>query len=278
MGSVSKKQVYVIVGAIAFAVGLYFVPTKTEKTSKEEVKEVVVKKESIRFEDHLEKAKKHLNAESLDEINKIEAALSDGNIAKNVLLDSLGRIWDTFKQPMISAHYFELIANAEPNEKNWLNAAYRYFDAFKMAQDSSLRVSLVEKATICYTWVIEINPKNLDAKTDLGVCYTESPQPMKGIMLLREVVKEKPDHENAQLNLGLLSIKSRQFDKAVERFEKVLQINPYNIDVYLYLGEAHLQKGDKTKAIVSFEKYKSVSKDAIAVKEVDLYIEKIKNN
>ncbi len=275
MSSVSKKQIYVITGAIAFLVVLYLAPTKTEKG-----KEVTVnagRKESIRFEDHLDKAKKQIDGESLSEINKLELRLNASNL-KDVLLDSLGRKWDVLNRPLIAAHYFEIIANNEPGEKNWLNAAYRYFDAFKMVRDSSVRADLIDKAISCYTKVIEINPKNLDAKTDLGVCYTESPQPMKGIMMLREVIKEKPDHENAQFNLGLLSIKSRQFDKAVDRFEKVLQINSKNIDAYLYLGEAYLQKGDKAKAIANFEKYKSMSKDASTIKEVDLYLEKIKNN
>ncbi len=277
MGFISKKQIYAIAGAVALSSLLYFAPTKGVKDNKEEEK-VKPLQLPFSFEVQLSDVKKSLSAENLAEINKLEGRLSEHSEIKNVLLDSLGKKWDDLKQPLIAAHYFEQIAIDQSGEKNWLNAAYRYFDAFKMVQDTALRAALVNKAVSCYTKVIEINPGNLDAKTDLGVCYTETPQPMKGIMLLREVVKEKPGHENAQLNLGLLSLKSKQFDKAVDRFEKVLTINPQNIDIYLYLGETYLQKGDKEKAVKAFEKYKSLSKDASAIQEVDRYLVKIKNN
>ena len=69
--------------------------------------------------------------------------------------------------------------------------------------------------------VLAINPDNLDAKTDLGICYAEgTTTPMQGIMLLREVVEKNPG-ANAQFNLGILSVRSGQYDKALERFSKV---------------------------------------------------------
>jgi hypothetical protein len=36
-----------------------------------------------------------------------------------------------------------------------------------------------------------------------GLCYAEgTSEPMKGIMLLREVIEKNPDHENARLQPG----------------------------------------------------------------------------
>ena len=78
-----------------------------------------------------------------------------------------------------------------------------------MTGDSLKRVFFVNKAIDCYKKVIEINPKNYDAKTDLGVCYAEgTSNPMQGILMLREVVQEAPKHVMAQYNLGVLSVKS----------------------------------------------------------------------
>ena len=126
---------------------------------------------------------------------------------------------------------------------------------------------------------MEINPKNLDAKTDLGVCYAEgTSDPMKGISLLREVVVANPKHETAQLNLGFLAVKSGQFDKAIARFDTVLIINPKNTDVYSYLGDVYLRKKNKVKAIEYFEKYKSYLKDTLKISEVDNYIKQVKSS
>src|SRR5205085_11235923 len=148
-------------------------------------------------------------------------------------------MWDRVNMPQISSYYFEKIAQINPGEKTWINAAYRYFDAFRISGDSLLRHMFVDKAISAYKKVIEINPDNLDAKTDLGLCYADGTSaPMQGIMLLREAVEKKPDHEMAQFNLGILSLKSGQNEKAVERFQKVLDINPANKEARFLLGRA----------------------------------------
>ncbi|MBK7682250.1 MAG: tetratricopeptide repeat protein [Bacteroidetes bacterium] len=96
-----------------------------------------------------------------------------------------------------------------------------------MANDSMIQSLLVGKAITNYQKVLELNPNNLNAKTDLGACYADgTSEPMKGIMLLRDVVAADPNHEMAQYNLGMLSVKSGQLDKAIERFQKVPEINP----------------------------------------------------
>ena len=129
-----------------------------------------------------------------------------------------------------------------------------------------------------YNKVLEINPKNLNAKTDLGILYAEaSPEPMKGITLLREVVAEDPLHENAQMNLGFLSMKSGQYDKAIERFNQVLKINSSRIDMHVYIGEAYLQKGDSENAIRNYEIFKNLSNDQEMNQQIDNYIKEIRN-
>jgi tetratricopeptide (TPR) repeat protein len=279
MKFVSQKQTFAIAAAILLTVLLYMMPTQPSGSATVSVtkhKETLAKN-NYNFDAALQKAKAQLNADSLKKLNQLESRYIAADTT-NVLLITIANYWDLQKQPGIAAHYFEIIAEKHPEEGNWLNPAYRYFDAFKMEQHPAERAALVQKAIDCYTKVTAINAHNLDAKTDLGICYTETAQPMKGITLLREVISEKPTHENAQYNLGLLSMKSRQFDKAVDRFQKVIQINSGNMDAYLYLGEAFVQKNDKLKAIDAFEKYNSLCKNETAKKQVNNYIEKLKNN
>jgi tetratricopeptide (TPR) repeat protein len=273
----STKQILVIAGVLVLTAAMYFAPRKT----KESVAEVKLATQpmapSINFDERLRDVKKGIPSSELKKISDIEIAVDKAaQTDKAKLLDSLGKTYDRFQLPDVAAHYYEEIAKKGSVEKDWLNAAYRYFDAFRASEDSLLRNAYVQKAIVCYVRVLEINPNNLDAKTDLGVCYTETPQPMQGIMMLREVVKSKPDHENAQMNLGLLSVRSKQFDRAIERFIKVIEINPKREEAYLYLGKSYAETGNKAKAIETFKKYLSISKNAEMKNTVKEYIEQLR--
>ena len=148
-----------------------------------------------------------------------------------------------------------------------------------MAQDSGLKDLFVAKAISNYTKVLDLNPDNLDAKTDLGACYAEGTgEPMKGIMLLRDVVSKNPNHEMAQYNLGMLSVRSGQFDKAVERFKKVLEINPQRTQLYYYLGQIYLQEGDTTKALESYKSFIKKSEDYEAVSQVGQMVKELEKS
>lgn len=272
----SKTRVILVLGAIILAVALYLMPSKAPvKNLQKEQSSKTAENQPMGFniESFIESTKQQYQPEQLAVITGLETA---GNTTSPAVLDSLATAWDVLNQPGIAAYYFEQLAEQNQQEKSFLNAAYRYFDAFKESDDSVLHAAFVQKAIKNYQKVLELNPKNLDAKTDLGVCYTEgTAEPMKGIMMLREVIGENPNHENAQLNLGFLSVKSTQYEKAMERFSRVLEINPKRIDVYIYMGETSLSMGNKEKALEYFERFIKESPDEAMKKQVAEYIKEI---
>ncbi len=271
-----KLRIALITGAIVLAAGVYLLP-KTPQI-KEETTEGHGKagKETFSIERFISDSRTKAGWDADKKISDWEKSIKRAD-ANPALYDSIGLAWDNARIPGAAARYFELKAEKTGIEKDWLGAAYRYFDAFKSAKDSSESEFFVGKAILSYTKVLELNPQNLNAKTDLGVLYTEgTAEPMKGIMMLREVVTTDPKHENANLNLGFLSMKSGQFEKATERFKKVLEINPARIDMYVYLGEAYVRLGQKEKAIENFEVFKNLSNDQQMIKDVDAYIVSLK--
>ncbi len=277
MRSFSRTQILLILGTLMLTTLLYLAPR--EGSNKAEAKVQPSMATGFSFDGMVARAKQNLTPEDLRIVESMET-LADKKPSQGVFAnDSISKIFDRTNNPAVAAFYSEKTAALQPTEKHWLNAAYRYFDGFKTATDSQSSNAMVEKAILCYTKVLEFNPNNLDAKTDLGVCYAESSNnPMKGIMLLREVVSINPKHETAQMNLGLLAVKSGQLDKAIARFDTVLLINPKNIDMYSFIGDVYLKKGDKEKAISNFLKYKSYLKDTIKISQVDSYIKQIKNS
>jgi tetratricopeptide (TPR) repeat protein len=222
---------------------------------------------------------KSLEQKVTDMLPKDKALKLDGFKSTSDLAhyDSISALFDEVNQPGLAATYMEQKAKEDNTEKSFINAAYRYFDAFKMADDSIERNYFVQKAIETYSIVLKLNPDNLNAKTDLGICYADgTSNPMQGIALLREVIQKDPNHENAQLNLGFLSVKSGQYDKALERFQTVLKINPSRIDAYVFMGQTYLQMGKRDEAIKSFETFKSLTDNSKAIAEIDAYLKELK--
>ena len=252
----AQLRFILIAGTILLSVALYFAPSQLNKKGAEPKAAVESKEDEFNPEALLRSAKASLDTNALQQLEFIEKASAQANNQDTALLDSIGRIWDRNGIPAASAIWFERKAQIVKSETSYLDAAFRYFDSFRMANDSSVQSLLVGKAITNYKKVLEINPNNLNAKTDLGACYADgTSDPMKGIMLLRDVVAADPNHEMAQYNLGMLSVKSGQLDKAIERFQKVLEINPERSEMNFYLGQVHLQKGDTAAAIQSYETF-----------------------
>jgi tetratricopeptide (TPR) repeat protein len=273
----SKLRIGLVTGAIALAAIIYLLPkTPVSAKTENQPEAQAVKATTFSIESLLASSKPGLGWENERRVDSLEQQLNSNNNSLSVY-DSIAAVWDKSEKPGIAAWYFEKKAEKAAGEKDWLNTAYRYFDAYKSAKDSLEAAFFLEKAIEGYTMVLEKNPHNLDAKTDMGVLYAEgTAEPMKGIMLLREVIAENPLHENAQLNLGFLSMKSGQYEKALERFKKVLEINPSRIDMHIYLGETYVRLNDKKKAIENFMIFKNLSNDQQMNSQVDQYIASLK--
>lgn len=270
-------RIALIAGALILTGIIYLLPKVTKPKDGAEKQEINTPF-NFSFEKFEIDSKAALEWNAGNKISELETLL-ESDKQQLSLYDSIGIVWDDNKNPGMAASVFEEKALLTQEEADWLKAAYRYFDAFKASKDSLEMQYFVQEAIDSYTRVLEINPGNLDAKMDLGVLYAEgTPEAMKGIMMLREVVTENPFHENAQLNLGFLSMKSGQFDKAVERFTKVLEINPSRVDMYVYIGEALVRMGEKDKAIENLEIFKNLANDPQMIQDVDEYIQTLKKN
>ncbi len=186
--------------------------------------------------------------------------------------------WDKQKRPDFASYYVEKIADKQQASASYTKAGDRYYYAIRFMKDENEVPVLYQSAVRCYEKALEKDPKNIDAKIQLAACYVEgSPEPMKGITLLREVEKTDSNNVKLQLSFAFFSVKSGQWDRAIKRFEKVLEIDPLYIEAYLHLADAYEQQGNKEKTIEMLQKYASVTEDAMAKQEVLKYIEQLKS-
>lgn len=268
MKTPSKAQLTAILGAIALLVLLLF----ARKTG---APESTKKSESPQHGDfsidaYIDSIKITLPEATKAELAKLET-LKNGN-------DSLSQFWLRNSQPGIAASYLKKGATEIPTFTSWNKTGEFFYKAARFAKDEAKHY-FIDNAIESYNKALELDSTNLDTKVNLGICYVESSgEPMKGIMLLREVVLKDSTHINAQLNLGLFAVQSGQYDKAIERFERILRINPEFTEAYLYLGQTYASMGKKDKAIDALEKFKKLSNDAAISAEVTEYINQLKNS
>jgi Tfp pilus assembly protein PilF len=116
------------------------------------------------------------------------------------------------------------------------------------------------------------------ARTAEAVALVQGQDPMRGIMMLREIVQEDPANAEAHWQLGLFSVQSGQYDKALERFKKVVELDADGYpDVWFYLGRTYATLDSIPQAVASFEKYRTLAQDTAIINGVDRFLQELKN-
>lgn len=127
--------------------------------------------------------------------------------------------------------------------------------------------------------VVAVKPMDpVKARTAEAVALVNGDDPMKGIMLLREILQEDPNNVDAHWQLGLFSVQSGQYDKALERFRKVIELDPDNFpDAWFYLGRTYATLDSNEQAVASLLKYKTLTQDTAILHGVDRFLLELKN-
>jgi tetratricopeptide (TPR) repeat protein len=217
-------------------------------------------------------------AEVLSRIRSFRAQFNQGasNEKNAIFADSLAKLYQKTGKFDSSAWFSEESSKFFNTVGSWTRTADSYYQAYTFALDQNKRDQMATKAQEFYGKVLNANPKNLEAKTNLAMTYMSSSAPMRGVALLREVLEEDPANQLALFNLGMLSIQSGQNDRAVGHLEKLVGINPEHTQGQLLLGIAWMNKGEKKKAREQFEKVKKMDQDPAVQATVDSYLKDLK--
>lgn len=290
----SRPQIIVIAVALVLVIGMFFLPkviiNKDQKADLTGAATAAPGTEPAAEEDHTghdhapgehptdePAAHAAVSPAQLKEISELRKRFESApsNTVKAEIAASLGQKYQAISKFDSAGYYYEAVANAKPSEKNFEQAGNQYFEAFSFAATEERGNFLGGKAQAMYGKVLESNPNNLDAKTNLAMTYIAGPAPMKGIALLREVLEKDPNNVKAIYNMGYLSMQSRQFDKAAERFRKLVEIDPKHVNGNFYLGVSLAEIGQKAEAREVFKKVKTLNNDPELHASVDEYLKKL---
>lgn len=281
----NKKQI-IVIGSVTLLMGLMLMldiqglvkPEEGQGNETVATTPSASNTKAISLEEVSKTALEGLNANLKSQISNLEAQLkSASDDEKLELYKKLAQQWDDVNLTTPSSLYYELIANEEPNFDTWLKAGDKFTDAYQQSMDTLIQPALVEKAISSYKNADKLKPNTLSVKTGLGIAYVSgTPNPMQGITLLLDVVKQEPKNLKANLNLGLFSMKSGQFDKAVERFKTVIEIAP-SAEAWFYLASSYESMDRNADAIAAYLKTKEIAADPNMSQFVDRKINELSN-
>lgn len=234
--------------------------------------------EPFNFNAYLGNLKDSVSPETWQKISE-QTQLSQKPDARIYEIAGVATLWDSLGFKLVAAHYFAKVAEKLGDENSWFNAGLKFYEFAPTCLDTSMQIYAYKEAIMAFEKVVALNENNIDAKNALAICYTQNDLDiMKGVQLLKDVLRRDSNNLEANYTLGMLSMRSGQVDKAVLRFEALTRIQPMNPVFHYYLGEAYSQTGKRMEAIKAFETFKGLVPDEEAKKNVENTINNLKNS
>jgi predicted Zn-dependent protease len=249
----TRLQVAVLLGAATFFSVLYFgCPTKSPKQKSAEISRQL-SNDGADMESMIPALREKLPAALHDNIEAIEKKLAaaTADTSKNRLLKQISGAWFRAERPDVAGFYAEKVAEMEKTEESWSIAGSTYFFGVQGGKDETMKTTCTARAIKSFENAASLNPKNTANKVQLALCYVENPpkdNPMKGILLLRDLNEQDPNNVQVLNTLGRLAIKTGQFDKAIERLGKAVSLEPKSMMSNCLLADAYNGKGDAPNA------------------------------
>ena len=194
-----------------------------------------------------------LPASQVSTIQAIQQELSQtsGDSARVEILQQLSGRWYENGYPAIAGYYAQEIADLEGTEQAWSIAGTTYAICVQRAEEEKVRQFCSQRAVTAFENAISLNPNEVRHQVNLALTYTDAPpanEPMKGVMMLRELEEEFPKSPLVYTSLAKLAIRTGQFERAIQRLTQALEIEPNNLNAICLLGQAHAGAGNAAEA------------------------------
>jgi Flp pilus assembly protein TadD len=249
----NKLQIGVIIGAALLFAGLYFGTDTKPSTPRQGVESGQRPSEATGSETVMEHARRQLNTEQAAELARKETAVRDAinDAAKLESLKDLSGWWYACGHVTAAGIVAEEVATLDRSDSAWSIAGATFFSGLTQIKDPLLRQYCADHAVQAFEKAASLNPDRVEHRVNLALVYAENPSPddpMKAVMMLRDLEKRHPENASVYNALGRLAIKTAQWSRAVERLEKAWSIDPTNSNTPCLLSRAYEELGNAAKA------------------------------
>jgi uncharacterized protein HemY len=209
--------------------------------------------ESTDFEAMLDVAKANLETGQTETLQALEQRLQQAksDTARASVLKDLSAWWYTQRNLPVAGGFAEQVAELENADTAWSVAGATFYLALSGTQDPTLRQYCGTHAVKAFESAISLNPERVEHRVNLALVYAENPppdNPMKAVLMLRELEQKHPENASVYNALGRLAIKTGQWDRAVSRLEKSWSLDKTNPITPCLLAKAYEGAGQADKA------------------------------
>lgn len=179
----------------------------------------------------------------------VESTLEDSN--RVALYKKLSGEWYQLQRFSIAGYYAQQVAEVENTENSWSIAGTTYSICTQRTSEERIKAFCTGRAVQAFESAISLNPSNVANQVNLALTYTNNPppdNPMKGVLMLRELNQEAPSNVLVLNALGRLSIRTGQFDNAIKRLQSALDAEPQNATTICLLAQAYEGAGNTEQA------------------------------
>ena len=120
----------------------------------------------------------------------------------------------------------EQIATELKDVESWGRAGTFFLTWMDRQPGGEERTSWARKAVSAFQSALDIDPNDLDIRTDMAFAYLNDPEnPMEAIQQTNRVLEADSLHPQANFNRGLMLAQINRIDQAVIQFQKVIRIS-----------------------------------------------------
>ena len=169
-----------------------------------------------------------------------------------------------FRQPVVSvsnekagglkmSFVFEKKSTADAGKLNATaivapNALPSELQDVAIAAQKNLRQRKYRTAEKQYQTILEKDPNNVDALSNLGVVYFRTGKIGTAESTLKKALAIAPNDAYVLTTLGIVHYRQSRFDEALKELRKAIEINPNSATAHNYLGITASQKGRQQEA------------------------------
>lgn len=180
------------------------------------------------------------------------------------LYQQLSGRWYEFEQPAIAGHFAQEAAQLAQTEEAWSIAGTTYTICVQREEEERTRQFCADRAATAFQNAISLNPASVQHQVNLALLYTDVPpadNPMKGILMLRELQEKHPRNTDVLVSLGRLAIKTGQYQRAIQRLQQALAIDADLRTANCLMAQAYNGLGDQGLAKTYEERCRTVAKN-----------------